>query len=629
MTVPAPVSSPDADGLVLAGLDAHRAGRLDDARAFYARALAATPAHADALNLSGAIAFAAGRNDAAIRLIGKAIKAKPDHIDAYLNLAEAYEASGRRADAIATCQKALALAPDFAEAHARLALLVASDGRATLALRHARVALALDPDAVEALCGKGIALAALRQFDDADAAYARALALAPDDLRALTGHASLLRDTDFIADALALYRRAVAVKPGDAALMASLAGLIELDGDVVAARDLFAAALAIDPESPEIRFSYGRCLRDAGDFAAAATVFAEVLARHPKYGPAHLALVRLKRLPDTPAERKALARLTGDASLPPRQRVQAGFAHGELLDRAGEYDAAFARFAEANAIHARARHAAGERFHRAELAAQIDLIDRTLAREYVADTAGWGNPTELPVFVVGLPRSGTTLIEQICASHSQVAGLGELRSIQRAARNLAAHNEGRARLGDWDRDFARGEADRHVAALADRAPGVLRAVDKNPYNLMRLGLIGALFPRARVIRCHRDLRDVGVSHHTLFFGQGNTHSNDLGDCGFAVRAIDGIGAIWARELRLDVLDVVYEDLVSDLEPQVRRIVDFLGLPWEDACLDFHRTERHVNTPSSWQVRQPVYLTSVGRWRRFEKHLAPMLAALSA
>lgn len=625
MTAPAPMV--DADSLVLAGLDAHCAGQLATAQAYYTRALAAEPCHPDALNLSGAVAFTEGRRQAAIHLIRKAIRCKPDHFDAHLNLAEALDASGRRVEAIATCHKALALVPDSAEAHARLALLFASDGRAILALAHARVALALDSDAVEALCAKGMALAALRRFDEAGAAYSRALELAPEDLRALTGHAALLRDTDFVSDALALYRRAVALKPEDAALLASLAGLIELNGDVVAARDLFAAALALEPASAEIRFSYGRCLRDTGDFAAAAAEFEEVLARHAKYGPAHLALVRLKQLPDTPAERKLLARITSDTSLASRHRVQAAFAHGELLDRAGDYDAAFARFAEANSIHAQARHAAGERFHRAELAAQIDLIDLTLAREYATETSGWSNQSELPVFVVGLPRSGTTLIEQIAASHSQVAGLGELRSIQRAARDLAAHNEGRARLADWDREFSRSVADRHAAALAERAPGKRRAIDKNPYNLMRLGMVGALFPRARIIRCHRDLRDVGVSHHTLFFGQGNQYSNDLGDCGFAVRAIDGVGAIWQREMHLNVLDVVYEELVADLEPQVRRIVDFLGLPWEDKCLDFHSTGRHINTPSSWQVRQPVYTTSVGRWRRFEKHLGPMLAEL--
>ncbi len=613
---------------MLAGLDAHRAARLDDAMTLYQRALAAAPNHPDALNLSGAIAFAQGRNDDAIRLIAKAIRVKPDLFDGHLNLAEAYEAAGRSREAIAACHTLLAIAPDFADGHARLARLLAAGTTTPLALAHARVALALDPTSVEALCGRALALVAQRRLVDADQAYAAALALDPDDLRVLTGYAALKRDTDFLPEAQALYRRALALRPGDAAMMASLAGLIELDGKIAEARDLFQTAIEIDPQSAEIRFSYGRCLRDTGNFDGAAGVFADTVARHPKYGPALMALVRMKRLADTPAQRKTLGRIASETGLPPRHRVQAAFAHGELLDRAGDYDAAFARFAEANAIHIRARHAAGEKFYPEELTAQIDLIETKWAREYAEDTGGWGNPTELPVFVVGLPRSGTTLVEQICASHSQVAGLGELRAIQRATRNLAALNEGRERLAEWDGAAARAEADSHLASLQARAPGMARAVDKNPYNLMRLGTVAALFPRARVIRCRRDLRDIGVSHHTMFFGQGNNHSNDLGDCGFAVRAIDGVGAIWQRHLKLDIIDVVYEDLVADLEPHVRRIIDFLGLPWEDACLDFHQTERHVNTPSSWQVRQPVYSSSVGRWRRFEKHLGPMLAELA-
>ena len=618
-----------ADALVLAGLDAHRGGRLSEAGALYARALAAAPNHPDALNLSGAVAFAAGRNDDAIRLIGKAIRAKADHLDAHLNLAEALEAAGRVAEAIATCHRAIILTPDFSEAHARLARLAATSGAALLALGHARVALALDPESVEALCGQAIAFAAFRRHREADTSYRRALDLAPDDLRALTGRAALLRDTDQVDESRALYQRAVELRPGDPALMASLAGLIELKGDLVAACDMFAAAVAIDPASAEIRFSFGRCLRDSGAFDAAAAEFREVIRRHAKYAPALLALVRMKRLGDTLDQRKQLARLTTEAALPVRHRVQAGFAIGEVLDRAGEFDAAFNRFAAANALYGRHRAATGECFDRTALASQIDVIDRHLARDYASETGEWSNPTELPVFVVGLPRSGTTLVEQICASHSQVAGLGELRAVQRIAREIAERNTGREHLAEWDSAFARGEAGRHAVALAASAPGALRAIDKNPHNLMRLGLVGALFPKARVIWCRRDLRDIAISNHTLFFGQGNLYSTDQADCGFAVRAIDRLGAIWRRDLKLNVLEVVYEDLVTDLEPQIRRIVDFLGLGWEPRCLAFHETERHIDTPSSWQVRQPIYSSSIGRWRRFEQHLGPMLAEIDA
>jgi len=622
-------STPDVGALVLAGLQEHQAGRLGEADALYARALQADPSNADALNLSGAVAFARGRLDDAVRLIGKAIRANPSHLDAYLNHAEALEAAGRRSEAIGACQKALALAPDFAEGHSRLAWLRANSGEDLLALAHARVALALESDSVEALCAQGLASRQLRRTVEADAAYLRALELAPDDLRALTGRGVLLSEMDQVEEPLALFRRAVELRPNDVALLSYLAHHLELAGDIPGAIRILDRALKLAPDAPELKFSRGRCLRDTGDFKGAETVFLDVLRTSPKFAPALHALAWLKRLPDDADHRKQLSRLTADTGLPPRHRVLAGFALGDLMDRAGEHDAAFGRFAEANALYRKMRTASGEVYSRKEIRASGDLFEQRLAAECARDLGAWGNPTDLPVFVVGMPRSGTTLVEQICASHSQVAGLGESTVIRRLTQIIADHNAGREHMGDWDAGFSRAVADRHAADLALLAGGARRAVDKTPFNVLRLGMVGGLFPNARVIWCRRDPRDVVVSNHTMYFGTGNLFSTDLGDCAYATRQTDRIGAIWRDQGKLPVLEVVYEDLVADLDTHVRRIIDFLGLDWEPACLNFHQTERHVDTPSSWQVRQPIYSSSVGRWRRFEKHLGPMLAELAA
>jgi hypothetical protein len=211
-----------------------------------------------------------------------------------------------------------------------------------------------------------------------------------------------------------------------------------------------------------------------------------------------------------------------------------------------------------------------------------------------------------------------------------VHGAGELGALRLAARRIATHNQGRGEhVGGWDAAFARREADKHAAELARMGEGALRVVDKAPLNLMRLGVVGALFPNARVIRCRRDPRDIAVSNHTMYFRGGNLFSTDQADCGYAVREIERIGDLWAEHSRLAILDVVYEELVADLDGQVRRIIDFLGVDWEPQCLDFHASDRHVTTPSNWQVRQPIYSSSVGRWKRYERHLGPMLAEIGA
>jgi tetratricopeptide (TPR) repeat protein len=628
---PAPVrgSGQDPAPLIVAGLEAHRAGRLDEAEAFYAQALGVQPDHADALNLAGVLAFARGRTDVAIKLISRAVRAHPQHFDAYLNLAEALEKAGRQAEAIETCRKALVLKPDLADAHARLARLQADGGPIDLAMAHSRVALALDGDCVEALCAQGRVLRRLNRYAEADSAYRRALTQKPEDLNSLTGHAALLVDTDDPVGAADLYRRALTIAPEAAPLWAALGGVAERDGDVAAALEHFDRALAIDPRLIGAMFSRACCLRDTGDFSSAEEGFRRIVSAHPPYPPALLALARMKRLDGGPAEQKHLARLTGDPALSPRDRVQAGFALGELLEQAGDFDGAFRRFTDANTLYGKARAATGERFDRVELRTSVDLVGERLARDYARETAGWGVASEVPVFVVGLPRSGTTLIEQICASHSQVAGAGESRSIQIVAAAIATQNQGKDRLADWDGGHVRALSEKQVVELTRLGRGAERVIDKTPLNLMRLGLIGAMFPKARVIRCRRDGRDVAVSNHTMYFGQGNLYSTDQADCGYAVRQIERLGDYWQRESRLAILDVAYEDLVAELETQVRRIIDFLGLAWEPGCLAFQNTGRRVMTPSSWQVRQPIYSSSVGRWRRFERHLGPMLAALTA
>jgi tetratricopeptide (TPR) repeat protein len=627
--VSAPLSDEAVGTIILAGLEAHKAERFPEADILYAKALASHPNHPDALALSGALAFARGDTNLAIRLIGKAIRVHPGHLNAYLNLAEAYESSGRVPEAIETCQKAVVLAPDFPEGHSRLARLNAMAGAHALALSHARVALSLEPKLLEALGARGLALRHLKKFAEADQAYRTALDIAPDDVKILTGLGDLLNETDFIEEAERLFRRALDLKPNDHAILASLGQVVERSGDIAAAILLYDSSLEQKPDIPDIIFRRASCLRDNGDFEAAEAGYRNALRLQPQHSPSLLALARMKRLEDNSERRKSLTKLITDANQPPRHRIQAGFALGELLDRADEPDAAFQRYTEANANYKKLRAASGERFDRDELKSLVDVIDERLSLEFARDTDGWSTPTTLPVFVVGMPRSGTTLIEQICASHSQVVGAGELRGVQMAARRIGARNQAQKHIVDWDAPFARAEAEAHARELTRLAGDAVRVVDKTPLNLMRLGLIGAMFPKARVIWCRRDPRDVVISNHLMYFGYGNLYSTDQSDCAYAVRQINGLGEIWKRDSRLPILDVVYEDLVGDLDTHVRRIIDFLGLPWEPGCLDFQNTERHVGTPSSWQVRQPIYSNSVGRWRRYERHLGPMVATLAA
>lgn len=181
----------------------------------------------------------------------------------------------------------------------------------------------------------------------------------------------------------------------------------------------------------------------------------------------------------------------------------------------------------------------------------------------------------------------------------------------------------------WEASFARRLADRHVLSLQALGKGAVRIIDKMPDNIFFLWLIAALFPSARIILCRRDLRDVCLSCYFHHFTEGHLYADDLADCGARAREVHRLAARWLRVLPLEILVIDYEELVSDLEAESRRLIKFLGLEWEPACLDFHLTERPVLTASAWQVRQPLYTRSVGRWRRYARHLRPLLNVLSA
>jgi hypothetical protein len=228
------------------------------------------------------------------------------------------------------------------------------------------------------------------------------------------------------------------------------------------------------------------------------------------------------------------------------------------------------------------------------------------------------------VFVVGYFRTGSTLVEQICASHSKVRCVGESRDIPRIAVDV---HRAEPRMEHWTAAMFRTLADRQLERLAALAPGKSRVVDKMLDNVYHLGLIAVMFPRARVIFTHRDGRDAALSVFMHHFVRDVAFATDIIDAGRRWREAERMTAYWSRCLPLSMHHVQYEALVGDFEAEARKLIDFLGLDWEPACLEYYKTERAVRTASAWQVRQPLYDSSVGRWRNYAKHLTALCDAI--
>jgi hypothetical protein len=331
-------------------------------------------------------------------------------------------------------------------------------------------------------------------------------------------------------------------------------------------------------------------------------------------------------MPD--AEVRAMEGMLDDPEVGLEDRAVIGFGLAAVMDRRGLFTAAAAHLETANALQSVTKSGRGVAFDPDSGPVFMRKMIAAFTRESLARRRGWGDPDPRPVFVVGLPRSGTTLTEQILASHPLVYGSGEQHEVSRIFRSLP-ERVGHPTIDAFEGfeqltpELCRTIARDYIAQID--ALATARVVDKQPDNINYLGLISVLWPGARVIRCHRDLRDVALSCWQMGL-VATSWSNDWDKIARRFRDYQTILGHWEETRPLEWLDVSYEDLVGDLEGQARRMIHFLGLEWDPACLEFHSNRRIVRTPSLIQVRQPIHTHSVGRWRNYEPFLRPMFQA---
>jgi tetratricopeptide (TPR) repeat protein len=465
------------------------------------------------------------------------------------------------------------------------------------------------------LCQKNLPLEALAAFSDAiksDVNFAAAY----------SGRGSLFGDLKAFNEAIADHRNAVRLAPANITFRLALVQTLQTKGDLIQAENDAHQALEIDPNSAALWESLGRILQTVGRFDEAARCLRRAMDIEPS-GRVGVLLSRMPRQSESTDVQKVI-NLLESADLAPTDRISAGFAMANALDENNRFDEAFAAYATANAQFKKLSAERGQCFDLDHLRQFIDQMITTYTAGYFLDRLDFGQNSELPVFIVGMPRSGTSLVEQIVASHSQVFGGGELQDIGLIHARLSAIDP-KESPRHWHRHLARV----HLARLAAMGGNAARVTDKMPANLMHLGLIATLFPGARVIFCQRDPRDTCLSCFFQLFAK--THqlfSYDLIDCGGQYRQQQRLTDHWKQVLPIQMLTVDYEALIADFERQSRRLIDFLGLAWEPACLEYHRTARPVLTMSSWQVRQPIYSRSVGRWRNYASHLSELEKVLN-
>lgn len=475
---------------------------------------------------------------------------------------------------------------------ARLGKQLLQSGRYAEAANLYQRAMVTEPGSAEAHVGLGHSLYGLGRYDEALVAFESAARLEPASFEAhyWLGLTCKLRGDH--ERSLTHFSRALELRPDDPEILAGKAGVHERRGEYDQAYMLLRPLVEAGSLSPNVLVNFG------------------LLAS--RFQCEELAIERLERALHEPL-------LTAD------HRADIGFTLGQLYDESGRYAEAFERYRVANAL-------VKPGFNRTQFHQLVDELIRTFPSDKTSSYARASIRSELPVFIVGMPRSGTSLVEQILASHPDVFGAGEERLFEFIAAGMPRESMSGISpaqfVGSLTPAMLDPIAQRYLDHLSSRAGRkVMRITDKMPGNFMQLGLISMLFPDARVIHCMRDPRDTCLSCYFQRFPPTHAYAFDLADLGFYYREYERLMAHWRSVLDIPVLDVPYEALVRDTETWGKRLVEFVGLPWDDRCRQPHKTARTVNTASFDQVRHPVYATSVQRWRHYERSIGPLLDEL--
>ena len=639
-------------------------GRAAQAIGAYDALLGSRPDDADVLHNRGVALLALGRRVEAVQAMDAAAAIRPEYASAYYNRGVALSGLGRPGLAAASFARAVELAPDDVNALTNLGATLMALGRPEEALARFDRALAIRPDDVGALGNRANALSELGRPDQALQSAARALELRPDNLAALANLGNAQRQLGRFEEALKSFERALRLKPDYPEGHNNRANVLWELGRREEALRGYDEALKLRPHYPEALSNRGNALRELGRVDEALACLDQATALAPRYADAWenraITLAEMGRVEEAVAAiEKAIAlapwrvrphrvltelrsvgpgdgafkALTELAKAPDRlnaqDQVSLGFALGKAYADIGDADASFRWYTEGAA-----KRRAQLDYDEPSALAGLEQIRKAYPRALIRRKSGKGDPSPTPVFVVGMPRSGTTLIEQVLAGHPKVFPAGETPLL---AATLDAYAAASGKVSMSIGDFAALPSDQLAALGADYvqritalAPQAERIVNKTPVNFSVVGLIHLMLPNARIIHARRDPVDTCLSCFTKLFVHDLPYTYDLGELGRYYLGYEALMGHWRKALPEGVmLEVRYEDVVADLEGQARLMLEHLGLEWDPACLDFHRAGRQVRTASTLQVRQPIYASSVGRWRAYETQLAPLIEALGS
>ena len=603
-------------------------GKIDAAKIALEKAVELDASYPQAFNNLGIVHFEKGEFEKAIECYNRCIELQADYPEAHNNIGNAYRATGKNELAMAHYEKAVELRENYPEAYNNMGSALRAEERYEEAEFCYRKAIGMKPLYGDAANNLAVLFIAREKYDEAlrvlDDALKAGNHTAPIFLS--VGRAQLHKGNFELA------RKACVLaldEESDSAPAYTLLGQIDHELDLYAdAIKNFERAIEIDPDFTEARNFYGIALKSLGRIDEARVQFEKTLEENPSAHGTYSNIADLVKFDEHPELLEKMEEIFEEAENPDSDRYMGlHFAIGKAYDDIGHYDKAFEHTSK-GAKMKRARLVYDE----AEIAKFFYDIKSTFGADYFRNPQFEGDPTELPVFIVGMPRSGSTLVEQIISSHPKAFGAGEIKTFSHALGGLRSRYPALpkypALVQKMKPDHFRSVADHYLNYIKGQITDEIRVTDKLLTNYYFVGILLTLFPKAKFIHTKRNPIDTCLSAYTKLFKDDMPHSYDLSELGRYYLMYEELMAHWREVLPEGVLiDAVYEDVVADTENQAKRLIAHCGLEWDDVCLAFHKSKRPVKTASVAQVRQPVYNSSVERWKRYERQLQPLIEAL--
>lgn len=682
-----------ADALHLSGLIAHQTGKHDVAIDLLERLIKANPNIAEYLNSCGAAYAAAKKFDLAFDCFKKATTINPNQAHAHNNMGNVLKESGQFEEAVPCYQKALEISPDYVDAYKNLAKVFKKLGRLEDAISNYNSGLRIAPDDTELHIQKGIALEDLDKNNDAIKSYKKALTINPELAKAHHHMGFVNKKLGFMEDAIECYEKALSINPTYAEAHNNLGNLYKDMACDENAIECYEKALAIKPDFIEAQNNLGVLFRNTGHYKKAIECYEKALSINSDFYEAHhnmgCALIELgnsheqevlacfekalKINPDfveshysagntlknmhrkkeaiahyehilrlNPSHAKAQRQLMDIAPNPDHIPIIEGqikkltcseddliehhFTLGDLYAKEKSYIKSFEHYSAGNAFKKKSSHHDAKYF-----SIYTNKLIEVYTKEYFENLHAYGSDSYLPVFIVGMPRSGTSLVEQILSSHPNIYGAGELTTIEEIKAEIINEINHSAPYPECMLLFKSAGiykyANRYLKQLRKHSASAKFITDKMPGNFFNIGIIKMLFPHARIIHCIRDPIDTCLSNFISNFSSGNEFSFNLVDLGKYYLDYQRLAIHWRNVFSTNIFDIQYEKLVSNQEEVSKELINYIGLEWDERCLDFHENDRTVRTASHLQVRKPMYQNSVNRWKRYEEQLQPLIEIL--